>query len=310
MQFRLFISFLLLAMCLIACSGEKAEDSTTDQTEDTQGGNTNTTDEAEDDVALQNEEHSDTVTSTDTADIPPAALIIEQSMQLALGQKGVSGIASFTETDENGDAKTFDTYYTMSDIVETFEDGTHWPEFYRSYIQQTLPDGDQLETYFSFGKSLFTQRDGEWYGNTIDETMDIGFHYRLNYFTPYIWLNYFGPFLESVAPFEVYGTDYVVEADINEPGLQEFFENNFYMLAEENSIYHYNEWTFVDEPAHIYLIFNKENSRLTEVGAVVKMENEEYGVYEFNYVQQFDDFEVESIELPEEVIQATGVSEW
>lgn len=316
MRHRFFIAVLMLAMLLVACSNDEAKDADNmpnDSTEDAQGGNNENKDKNtnpdEPTTTSQNVEHNDTVTSNE--EVPAAALLIEQSTQLAEGQSGVSGITSFTETDENGEAKRFDTYYIMSDIKETFEDGSYWPQYYRSYIQQTTPDGEQFETYFSFGKSLYTKRsEDEWFGSVMDETMDIGFHYRLNYFTPYIWLNYFGPFLESVAPYEVYGTDYIVEADINEPALREFFDANMYMLAEENSIYHYNEWSFVDEPAHLYYIFNKENARLTEVGAVVKMKNEEYGEYEFSYTQQFDDFEVESIELPKEAIEATGVSEW
>lgn len=315
MRNRFFITLLMLAMLLVACSNDEAKDANNTpnaSTEDAQGGNNEQTDEnTQPDKSAtisQNVEHNDTVTSE--GDTPAAALLIEQSTQLAQGQTGVSGITSFTETDENGEAKRFDTYYIMSDIKETFENGAYWPEYYRSYIQQTLPNGEQFETYFSFGTSLFTKRNGEWIGNVMDETMDIGFQYRLNYFTPYIWLNYFGPFLQSVAPYEVYGTDYIVEADLDEPALHEFFDANMYMLAEESSVYHYNEWTFVDEPIHLYFIFNKENARLTEVGAIVKMKNEEDGEYEFSYTQQFDDFEVESIELPKEAIEATGVSEW
>lgn len=286
------LSLLVLAACTNDTSDEQASENEQSSTNDITEFN-----ESEDDNEA-------------TENIPPAALLIENATKLAEQQSAISGVVGFTQTDANGEIERFDSHYEMSDIDESFEDDSIQTAFYRSYIQQSLPNGEQFETYFSFGNSYYTYRDGEWFGNVIDETFDIGMHARLHYFTPYAWLHYLGPFLESVAPYEVYQTDYIVEADINEPALQAFFETNMYMLAEENSIYHYNDWSFVDEPAHIYFIFDKESHRLKEVGTSVKLLNAEYGEYTFDYVQQMDDVEGGSIQLPAEVIEATDISVW
>lgn len=307
MRKLLLLFSLLTALLLAACTNETED--TTSQPGEQQDSSSNETDNNEDETTSPNEEHNDTNTTTDK--IPPAALLIENASKLAEKQDAFTGLVSFTQTDANDEFERYDTYYEITDLQETFKDGTIWPEFYRSYIQQTSPtSGEQFETYFSFGKSYFTYRDGEWHGNSMDEIFDMGMHFRLNYFSPYAWLNYLGPFLESIAPYEAYQTDYIVEADINEPELQQFFEENMYMLTEENSIYHYNEWTFVDKPMHIYFIFDKESHRLMEVGTSVKLLNEEYGEYSFDYTQQFDAHDIPSIALPTEIKEATGVSVW